>query len=48
MTCNLKKEISLNIGYRSGYKAINCEVVVLMISVGKRENNEIYLTADNQ
>lgn len=48
MTCNLKKENSLNIGYRSGYKAINREVVALMISVGKRGNNVVYVAADRR
>ncbi|XID75684.1 type II toxin-antitoxin system RelE/ParE family toxin [Alkanindiges sp. WGS2144] len=36
-----------NIGYRLVYEVINQEVVVLVIAVGKRENNSVYLAAES-
>lgn len=37
-----------NIGYRLVYEVIDDEIVVLVIAVGKRENNAVYNTAGSR
>ncbi len=37
-----------SIGYRLVYEVIDNEIVVLVIAVGKRENNAVYNTADSR
>jgi len=37
-----------NIGYRLAYQVKDDEIVVLVLSVGKRENNEIYINLKNR
>ncbi|ENW84599.1 hypothetical protein F909_00147 [Acinetobacter sp. ANC 3929] len=37
-----------SIGYRLVYEVIDDEVVVLVIAVGRRENNAVYNTADSR
>ncbi|MFU8925267.1 type II toxin-antitoxin system RelE family toxin [Acinetobacter puyangensis] len=37
-----------SIGYRLVYEVIDSEVVVLMIAVGKRENNDVYNRANDR
>ncbi len=37
-----------NIGYRLVYEVIEQEVVVLVVAVGRRENNQVYKAADNR
>jgi mRNA interferase RelE/StbE len=38
-------KIKRSIGYRLVYEVIDDEVVVLVIAVGRRENNAVYNTA---
>ncbi len=37
-----------SIGYRLVYEVIDDEIIVLVIAVGKRENNAIYRSADSR
>ena len=37
-----------SIGYRLVYEVIDQEVVVLVVAVGRRENNQVYKAADNR
>lgn len=37
-----------SIGYRLVYEVIEQEVVVLVVAVGRRENNQVYKAADNR
>ncbi|HAV6035729.1 type II toxin-antitoxin system RelE family toxin [Acinetobacter baumannii] len=37
-----------SVGYRLVYEVIDDEVVVLVIAVGRRENNDIYNTASSR
>lgn len=37
-----------SIGYRLVYEVIDDEVVVLVIAIGRRENNAVYNTADSR
>lgn len=37
-----------SIGYRLVYEVIDDEVIVLVIAVGKRENNSVYDSADTR
>ena len=36
------------IGYRLVYEVIDQEVVVLVVAVGRREDNQVYKAADNR
>lgn len=37
-----------NIGYRLVYEVIDQEVVVLVVAVGRRENNQVYKAAESR
>ncbi len=37
-----------SIGYRLVYEVIEQEVVILVVAVGRRENNQVYKAADNR
>ena len=37
-----------SISYRLVYEVIDQEVVVLVVAVGRRENNQVYKAADNR
>lgn len=37
-----------SIGYRLVYEVIEQEVVVLVVAVGRREDNQVYKAADNR
>lgn len=37
-----------SIGYHLVYEVIEQEVVVLVVAVGRRENNQVYKAADNR
>ena len=37
-----------SIGYRLVYEVVDNEIIVLVIAIGKRENNAIYRSADSR
>jgi mRNA interferase RelE/StbE len=48
LTPNRYKIKLRSIGYRLVYEIIDDEVVVLVIAVGRRENDAVYNTADSR